>query len=384
VSRRCLGKNLAFAEIQTLNNANHHDDVQLDATVAVIFLKSGFRDTPTSTPFPAKNSALPFGATVQLIVAYHRQEQQQSKSSLTNTAPSWKVLEWNILQHPHQDALQVSAEQGGGISCTKYLRNRREAFVRVQDPAPTTLAASPAATATRFQERREKSHVGMESDSRSVSQTTAGKDGDYHQKGDHSRAKALRAKIFASWLLENVLLGDGTDAVLDIAGGKGHLSMELAALHSIPCTVVDPLARKRPKMKRLVKLDAPVPRFMARPFVDDKSGDEQINEESTDDSLLCILSTHSCLVGLHPDECTNDIVDAALRHNKSVAVVPCCVFPTLFPARQLHSGRPVNSYTDFLLYLLEKDPRLQRSTLPFDGKNEVVYLKVASESVCRL
>jgi len=28
--------------------------------------------------------------------------------------------------------------------------------------------------------------------------------------------------------------------------------------------------------------------------------------------------------------------------------------------------------------------RHNRSTLPFDGKNEVIYLKVASESVCRL
>ena len=41
------------------------------------------------------------------------------------------------------------------------------------------------------------------------------------------------------------------------------------------------------------------------------------------------------VVGLHPDEATDAIVDAALAAGKPFAVVPCCVFPSLFPHRRL-------------------------------------------------
>jgi len=37
------------------------------------------------------------------------------------------------------------------------------------------------------------------------------------------------------------------------------------------------------------------------------------------------------ILGLHPDEATDDIVDMALKFGKSFAVVPCCVFSTKFP-----------------------------------------------------
>ena len=53
------------------------------------------------------------------------------------------------------------------------------------------------------------------------------------------------------------------------------------------------------------------------------------------------------------------------------------VFPDLFPTRQMVSkdgeDTPVRSYDDFLQYLLDKDSGLQMTTLPFDGKNKVIY-----------
>jgi hypothetical protein len=83
----------------------------------------------------------------------------------------------------------------------------------------------------------------------------------------------------------------------------------------------------------------------------------------------------SILVGRYPDECTEDILDTALLYGKPVAIVPCCVFPQMFPDRYL-AGRPhipVTTYEEFLRYLLEKDDRLQRATLPFEGRNQVIY-----------
>jgi hypothetical protein len=41
------------------------------------------------------------------------------------------------------------------------------------------------------------------------------------------------------------------------------------------------------------------------------------------------------VIGLHPDQVTDSIVEAALKYSKPFAVVPCCVFPYLFPHRRL-------------------------------------------------
>ena len=38
-------------------------------------------------------------------------------------------------------------------------------------------------------------------------------------------------------------------------------------------------------------------------------------------------------VGMHPDQATEAIVDFAAKYNKPFALVPCCVFPVLFPHR---------------------------------------------------
>jgi Methyltransferase domain len=202
------------------------------------------------------------------------------------------------------------------------------------------------------------------------------------------RAKGLRAKIFADFIVDNLLQLDGTDRVLDVAGGKGQLSMALAAL-GIPCTVVDLLQRKqnssglRTTVKQLQRQKRPIPTFVTQPF--------PIMPLSSSSQEPCamiqsLVDAHTCLVGLHPDQCTEAILDVALRHNKSVAIVPCCVFPSLFPMRMIPSinklatdaeMKPVQTYDDFLVYLLCKDARLRRATLHFEGKNECIYMKTS-------
>mmetsp|Transcript_1739 Transcript_1739/g.3692 ORF Transcript_1739/g.3692 Transcript_1739/m.3692 type:complete len:113 (-) Transcript_1739:250-588(-) len=103
------------------------------------------------------------------------------------------------------------------------------------------------------------------------------------------------------------------------------------------------------------------------------------------------------MVGMHADSATEAIVDAALYFAKPFVVVPCCVFPNLFPHRTVvkamehddddnnptqsteflstmtFASVPVRSYEDFCQYLLEKDPRLQCTELPFPGRNLAIW-----------
>jgi len=103
-----------------------------------------------------------------------------------------------------------------------------------------------------------------------------------------------------------------------------------------------------------------------------------------------LLSSPSMMIGMHPDQATESLVDYALKHEVPFAVVPCCVFMrelgghrTVKMLRevdneQLEDDEPrvVASYEEFLDYLQEKDPRIQRHFLPFRGRNCVL-------SICR-
>ena len=81
----------------------------------------------------------------------------------------------------------------------------------------------------------------------------------------------------------------------------------------------------------------------------------------------------SLLVGMHSDQATEAIIDAALELDVPFAVVPCCTFPELFPHRRTALGGPVASYADFIEYLRGKHPSIRSTFLPFKGRNQVLY-----------
>ena len=165
-------------------------------------------------------------------------------------------------------------------------------------------------------------------------------------------------------------------------------------MERIPCTIIDPLLRRRVQgkyLKRLHRANGPVPQHIAARFESTTDGFLKTSIHDGDD----LIRRATCLVGLHPDECTEDILDAALRYKKSVAIMPCCVFPTLFSGRRLRldvnddwnwdrdndiinnrGSKEVHTYDEFVEFLLQKDPRLVCETLPFEGKNRVIYMKV--------
>jgi hypothetical protein len=175
--------------------------------------------------------------------------------------------------------------------------------------------------------------------------------------------------------------GDGSGAlgggrVLDVAGGRGDLCLELA-LRGWRCVVVDPrencglLSRKQ--RKRL--------RQGARPSDGAAAG---FGRERCLFGTAATVDAHSALrtqqllegvgllVGLHPDAATEAIVELAIERGLPWAVVPCCVFARLFPERR-HRGRSVRTHAQLCEYLQARAAGARRTTLPFAGQNTVVY-----------
>ena len=78
-----------------------------------------------------------------------------------------------------------------------------------------------------------------------------------------------------------------------------------------------------------------------------------------------------------PDQATEAIVDAALASTppKPFAVIPCCVFPSLFPDRRQPDGTPVRTLPQFVAYLTAKDSSIRTATLAgvHTNANTIVY-----------
>ncbi|KAK9836477.1 hypothetical protein WJX74_001270 [Apatococcus lobatus] len=93
-----------------------------------------------------------------------------------------------------------------------------------------------------------------------------------------------------------------------------------------------------------------------------------------------LVKASSLVIGLHPDEATEAVVDCALANDKPFAVVPCCVFPRLFPERQLMAEdgtlHPVVLHGELVHYLQAK-ANGKTDYLKFQGRNLAVYGRAA-------
>mmetsp|Transcript_22581 Transcript_22581/g.34380 ORF Transcript_22581/g.34380 Transcript_22581/m.34380 type:complete len:398 (+) Transcript_22581:60-1253(+) len=362
--RRCIGKNLTFADIQV----EETDEKEWIGTIIkVVFQRnSAAWNSEFDESFPYKTSKLPYGGKVMVDIALTEEEGKRDDFE------NYDVRSWELLENPRDEALAAAAQYGAeGISCTLYLRARAAAYSRFNNDR-----GRPKKTRKKNLKQSTSSDDAVDMLSNGATEDEPGEPPTQNPSGEFShgdnKAKSMRAKIFASWLIESFgieTLKQGT-GVLDIAGGKGKLSIELAVQGNIPSTIVDPLVRKHGKKldpreaKRIRRLGAPHPNLIAKPF-----NQSTFLEESEE-----LLMQSSICVGLHPDECTEDILDMALRYNKPVAIVPCCVFPGCFPLRNLPCGKPVRTYEEFLQYLLAKDERLKIEKLSFEGKNQVLFL----------
>ena len=79
---------------------------------------------------------------------------------------------------------------------------------------------------------------------------------------------------------------------------------------------------------------------------------------------------------MHPDQATEPILDFAAEAGKCFAVLPCCVFPTHFPARRVvgpdGAEGPVTSYRQLVQYIRQKTGGGEQ-ILGFEGANRVVF-----------
>ena len=158
-------------------------------------------------------------------------------------------------------------------------------------------------------------------------------EGETEEDPQHDEPKGQRHCLFAAWLVDvfgaELLCVDG--GVVDVAGGSGELSMELHALTAATCTVINPLEQYEGRLSPRLSRGA-LGRHLRQRF--DAESEEQ----------RALLARCSLLAAMHPDQATEAVVDAALRLGKPFAVVPCCVFPSLFRTRRRRDGDGVVRY----------------------------------------
>ncbi|KAJ3239217.1 hypothetical protein HDU81_006322 [Chytriomyces hyalinus] len=204
---------------------------------------------------------------------------------------------------------------------------------------------------------------------------------DPHNPSDKLKKNA-RSQVFADWVLSTF---PESLNVVDVAGGKGLVGLivekatskeksqksetESETLPRVTATLIDPRPRDISKqMRRIapssaegIQLNAHLQEWFQDP------------PSETVDELLKRQKT--VIIGLHPDQATEPIVDIGLARGIPWAVVPCCVFPELYPNRIWpgDGGGEVNSTEKLIDWLKAKNADIKEAYLPFEGRNRVLY-----------
>ena len=189
---------------------------------------------------------------------------------------------------------------------------------------------------------------------------------------------------FARFIVDQLLAtAEEGGRVLDVAGGQGQLSAALNDL-GIRCALIDPYAvtgRANAGHPEHDSAHVDVPNMDMRVSSSDQLLIVRQSFESALEHDASLVADSAALVGLHPDEVTEPIVDAALASSKPFAVIPCCAFTKLSHKRPRRSTRVSSGghsssreFGAFVAYLMDKDPRMRRARLPFSGRSDVLYM----------
>jgi hypothetical protein len=86
-----------------------------------------------------------------------------------------------------------------------------------------------------------------------------------------------------------------------------------------------------------------------------------------------IKESYDLLVGMHPDEATDVIIDEAAKRRVPFAICPCCVKPTILQS----SFRDSHNYTNWISHLKElaikNGYKVEEKKLRMTGKSLVLY-----------
>ena len=92
-------------------------------------------------------------------------------------------------------------------------------------------------------------------------------------------------------------------------------------------------------------------------------------------SNLLIWNQADVIIGLHPDEATDDIIEMSMKYFKPFICVPCCVFPNKFPNRKLKSsGKTVRQHDELIEYIMEKAREVNLLKHTSNSNKTMVYV----------
>ncbi|KAK9761468.1 hypothetical protein K7432_013614, partial [Basidiobolus ranarum] len=204
---------------------------------------------------------------------------------------------------------------------------------------------------------------------------------------EQKQSHRLRAKHFVDWLIKKYSIEylNSGEGVLDVAGGRGDISFELHTKRGIEATLIEP---------REMKLRKPQRKFLKQTstFQGNVQGTlwkqvRSILDTKFVESNADLIKNCSIIIGMHPDQATEPIVNTALKYGKPFAVVPCCVFGHENGQRQLKDGGSVNQYEEFIQYLLEKEnsnfPKLkiEKDFMNITGRNQVIFCEPYASAI---
>ena len=213
-----------------------------------------------------------------------------------------------------------------------------------------------------------------------------------------------RHKHFARWLehkFPNIFKNNSNQSstadthILDVAGGKGELSARLCMCLCQKVVMVDPREADIANCFETLVLPK-IPNKWQQRLEKQRADNQSFVQETINERFRQLVTTFdertlqnspeikeavdkaSLMIGLHADGATEAIVDAALEYNRPFVVVPCCVFPNLFPQRHVvmeegGPGIPVRTHEQFCQFLVQKHPGFRIETLPFEGRNLAIW-----------
>ena len=148
---------------------------------------------------------------------------------------------------------------------------------------------------------------------------------------------------------------------------EGLIVWNNSSKFGLNCVIVDPRGQKLKRWQsKLLKKN---PNLSPPQHIQDLFNEYFFAKHSLDTSDIRLV------VGLHPDEATEPLVDYSVQFSLDFAVIPCCVFSKDFPERRLRTGEEPTSYPQFCQFLSEKCEGVRSQLLPFMGRNKVLYKK---------